>query len=311
MTNGPVLVPLDGSRLAEQALPLGLSIARHTGRELLVLRVVPVPTQTALAETGGVFPVEEMLETMRERARDSLGQVEERLKGYGVPVQGIVVTARTAAEGVAEVADEHHAGYVVMATHGYTGLSRWALGSVTDRVLHLTRRPLIIVRPSEVSEETPSLPETLPALKRIVVPLDGSRLAEHILPSVTDLARAYGAELVLFRVVTLPFSGVGVDAGMVVEAHYWDLAQEEAETYLQGVAGSLQQQGLTVRYDVGREPVADAILACVERVEADLVAMTTHAREGLTRLIMGSVTDRIVRAGQVPVLVVRPETEIE
>ncbi|MDQ7029456.1 MAG: universal stress protein [Ardenticatenia bacterium] len=128
---------------------------------------------------------------------------------------------------------------------------------------------------------------------------------------MTNLARAYGAELVLFRAVTMPFSGVGVDAGMVIEAHYWDLAQEEAETYLQGVAGSLHQQGFTVRYEVGQEPVADAILACVERVQADLVAMTTHAREGLTRLIMGSVADRVVRAGQVPVLVVRPETEIE
>ncbi|MDQ7029455.1 MAG: universal stress protein [Ardenticatenia bacterium] len=131
--SGPVLVPLDGSDLAEQALPLGLSIAGRTSRELLVLKVVPVPTQTALAETGGVFPVEKMLETMRERAREYLADVEERLRAYNVPVQGVVITARTAAEGIAEVADEHQAGFVVMATHGYTGLSRWALGSVTDR----------------------------------------------------------------------------------------------------------------------------------------------------------------------------------
>lgn len=309
--SGPVLVPLDGSALAEWALPLGTSIAQHTGRPLWVVQVVPVPTRAVPSETGGVLTVDEMLDVLRSRAREYLSRVEEQVKATGVSVEGRIVTARTAAEGIAEVADEHHAAFVVMATHGYTGLSRWALGSVTDRVLHLTKRPLIAVRPPQGEERITLTAEALPLLKRIVVPLDGSRLAEHVLPCVIDLAHAYGTKLFLYRVLTMPFSGLGVDAGFALSAEFWNLAREEAETYLKGVAGSLQQQGIDVSYDVGTEPVADAILAFADQVEADLIAMTTHAREGLTRLIMGSVADRIVRAGHVPVLVVRPETEAE
>ena len=309
--SGPVIVPLDGSSLAEQALPLGVSIARQTGRPLTVLQVVPIPTSAAPGETGGVLTVEEMLDLLRSRAKVYLADVEKKIKeaNVGVSVEGLIVTARTPAEGVAAAADEHHSSFVVMATHGYTGLSRWALGSVTDRVLHLTKHPLIVVRPQEQEELVALSEEALPSLKRIVVPLDGSPLAEHVLPFVADLARAYDAELLLYRVLTMPFTGLGVDTGFVLAEQYWNVAREEAETYLKGVAGSLRQQGLTVSYNVGIEPVADAILAFADQVGADLIAMTTHAREGLTRLIMGSVTDRVVRAGRVPVLVTRPETE--
>ncbi len=309
--SNPVIVPLDGSALAEQILPLGVSIARKMGRPLMVLQVVPIPTRAAPGETGGVLTVEEMLDLLRSRAQEYLAGVEKRIKeaDVGVSVEGLIVTARTPAEGIAAAADEHHASFVVMATHGYTGLSRWALGSVTDQVLHLTKHPLIVVRPQEQEKPTPLSEETLPVLRRIVVPLDGSPLAEHVLPFVADLARAFNAELFLYRVLTMPFTGLGVDTGFVLAEQYWEIAREEAETYLKGVAGSLQQQGLTVSYNVGIEPVADAILAFADQVGADLIAMTTHAREGLTRLIMGSVADRVVRAGHAPVLVVRPETE--
>lgn len=300
--NGPIIVPLDGSQLAEQVLPYGTALARYNDTELLLLRAIPMPREPVPLASGGMLTVDEQLEILRTDAEEYLRERAERLDGVDIAVATHVVVG-TPADMIAETADSRDAGCVVIATHGRSGLSRWALGSVADRVLHLTQCPLIIMRPREIHDIDV---RTVPALRRILVPLDGSSLAEEALPYAANLARSGQSELYVFRVITLPASGLaGLEAG-VIESAYWETAREEADDYLQRVAADLVAEGVQTEYSIGTEPIAEEILSFAERNDIDLIVMTTHAREGLSRIILGSVTDRIIRAGQVPVFVTRP-----
>lgn len=303
--NGPIIVPLDGSQLAEQALPYGVALARRSHNALLLLRAIPMPREPVPLASGGMLAVPEQLDILRTDAEDYLHERAEQLGDLDIPVLTSVVVGNPA-DVIAETADSREAGCVVIATHGRSGLSRWALGSVADRVLHLTACPLLIMRPHEMHDL--DLRE-LPAINRILVPLDGSPLAEEALPYATDLVRTDESELYLFRVLTLPASGLaGLEAG-VIESAYWETAREEADEYLQRMASDLSAEGVQTEYSIGTEPIAEEILTFAERNDIDIIIMTTHAREGLSRLILGSVTDRIIRAGQVPVLVTRPPQE--
>lgn len=303
--NGPVLVPLDGSQLAEQALPFALSLARHYTLPILLARIVPMPAQPVPLVSGDTLTVDEQLDILRDDASTYLRDCAAELEEEDVTVSS-QVSVGVAGEAIADVAEREEAACIVMATHGRTGLSRWALGSVADRVLHLTRRPLLLTRPREVHELSFS---DLPEFQRILVPLDGSPLAEQALSYASDIAHVYGAALRLLRVMTLPAAGLaGLEAG-VVEAAYWETAREEAENYLARVATDLESEGIDVEYAVGTEPVADNILSFARGNTVDLIVMTTHAREGVRRILLGSVTDRVVRAGAVPVLVTRPTEE--
>lgn len=303
--NGPIIVPLDGSQLAEQTLPYGIVLAKYNSTSLVLLRAIPLPREPVPLASGGTLTVDEQLEILRADSEDYLRERVKIVSELDVTVEMNVVVGNPP-DVIAETADALDAGCVAIATHGRSGLSRWALGSVTDRVLHLTSCPLLVMRPHDVRDLDV---RELPVLDRLLVPLDGSQLSEEALPYATDLARSCHSELYLFRVITLPASGLaGLEAG-VIESVYWETAREEAGDYLERLATELAADGVQTEYSIGTEPVAEEILSFAEHNAIDLIVMTTHAREGLSRLILGSVTDRIIRAGQVPVFVIRPTEE--
>ncbi|RME09516.1 MAG: universal stress protein [Ardenticatenia bacterium] len=302
----PILVPLDSSELAEQALPLALSLAQKSGRPMVLLYVTPMPVVEFIPlPTGETLALDEQLALLNETGRTYLEGVAQRLKLFGVEVETLVLEG-SAGEVIAQVADERHVFATVMATHGRTGLARWALGSVADRVIRLTRHPVLLVRPRDTQT---TLEPT--HLHRLLVPLDGSELSERALTYARILARLYKAEIHLLHVLSLPISGLaGLEAGPV-EAAYWASIREEGERYLERISAQLREEGFTVQTALRTEPIADAILQYEEEAAIDLVVMTTHARSGLTRAILGSVTDRVVRGGKAPVLVLNPETEFD
>ena len=195
---GPVIIPLDGSGLAEQALPLGMSIAERTGVELLLLRVISAPT-VPVQTSKKFITIDELVAAAEEDAEIYLQAVMESLENVKV---SYATTVGIAGECIAEVAEERDASYIVMSTHGYTGISRWALGSVADRVLHLTKCPLMIMRPHEGERSLVNI--SIPDIQRLVVPLDGSPLAEQVLPYAKEFARVHGTELFLFCSVPMP-----------------------------------------------------------------------------------------------------------
>jgi nucleotide-binding universal stress UspA family protein len=146
--------------------------------------------------------------------------------------------------------------------------------------------------------------------RKILIPLDGSCLSEAALPHAKALAEAFGAEIVLLSVPIYPvFDPVAIDPALL-ESMY-DGIRSQAMKYLLRMSAPLKQTGLNVTIELRDGPVADTILGYAEQVHADLIAMSTHGRGGMTRWLLGSVADRVVRGGQVPVLLIRPSPAAE
>jgi nucleotide-binding universal stress UspA family protein len=143
--------------------------------------------------------------------------------------------------------------------------------------------------------------------QKIVVPLDGSRLAESVLEHVRALAQCMGSEVVLMRVMAYPaYDYLLTDPGM--SASLREQMEQEACNYLEPLANGLQDEGIHASADavVVTGPIADAIIEFARDKKADLIAMSTHGRTGPSRWLLGSIADRVVRGAGVPVLMVRP-----
>jgi nucleotide-binding universal stress UspA family protein len=283
-----ILVPLDGSPLAEQAVPYAEALAEATGAQIILVRAV-------LAHVfPGVDPSEHQLEVVAEAER-YLSAVAAGLGGrqvetgvfYGEPARAILAEVRI-----------RKAQLVVMGTHGRSGLGRWLYGSVADEVLRHAQVPVMLV-PSVCEYNWPVRPG---GLRRILVPLDGSLHSEEALPPATELARALRAGIVLLRAVEPPARADG--AGFTDFAPKAGL--EEAGRYLEAVARPLRDAGWKVetRKYLG---AADSLIAETAReVGADAIVMATHGHGGLTRLLLGSVAAGVLHRAPAPILLVRP-----
>lgn len=305
-----VMVPLDGTTFAEHALPLALSIARHSGAELHLVAVAPPLTA---AYTEGVFVSTADMETEAiERLSSYLADVRQRLDG------DFLVTSAVLEGDIATCLCAHAASrdveLVVMATHGRGPLARFWLGSVADDLVRHAHLPILLVRPEEGPVDLSQEPEP----HRVVLCLDGTELAERIIePAVNIAALLPDVQFVLVRVIkpVMPapamLEGPTVDEEVQHLLHEVETAQkelyQEAERYLRDVAGRLQARGLRaeVRVAIDDRP-EEAILHEAEAAGAGLIALETHGRGGLARLVMGSVADKVVRSAHVPVLVQRP-----
>jgi nucleotide-binding universal stress UspA family protein len=201
-----------------------------------------------------------------------------------------------------DYANQTDAQQIVMATHGYSGISRWRYGSVAERVLLSANVPVLLIRAKEGEEG--GRQETKHC-QRILVPLDGSEMAEQVLPATADVARAVGAEMVLLRVVTLQVYGSSEAMWYPGPDGWVEAITQAAVTYLNQVADSLRERGVGVTIATETGPVAETIIRFAEANLIDLVAMCTHGRTGLVRWALGSVADRVLRGGSTPVLLVR------
>lgn len=290
-----VLVPLDGSVFAEQALPYAEAVARQAGAELVVVRVHEAP----LAFDGFAFDPQ-WDEEARERSHEYLGRVADVVASRtDVPVSTRLLVGR-AAHMLAKAAREERVDLVVMSTHGRTGLERAWLGSVADELLRSLEVPLLLVRPRHDGD----LPQRVD-FERIVVALDGSRLSEQILPHAAAFGRPGRTRFTLVRVVP-PELVVGGHVFRLDEERALELV-DKASAYLSDVADALRPYAAEVRIRaIKHEAPAVAILDAAREEGADLIAMTTLGYGGLKRLLLGSTADKVVRAAEVPVLNLRP-----
>ena len=299
-----LMVPLDGSAFAEHALPLALDIARRASAALrLVLVHVPVASAFNANELANDLALDA---AVREQEQAYLRGVLQRLataspvRATGQLVDGPVAGAlcgQAAAPGT---------DLVIMTTHGRGPLTRLWLGSVADRLVRQAPTPVLLIRPREGE---PDLAQP-PALRHVVIPLDGSELAEQVLGPATTLGRLMGADYTLLRViepVVLPDRRLGGNAAGGFDPVLLRRLQEEAQAYLEGVAGRLREQSLTVRTRlVTNRTAARAIRDQAREQPAAVIALATHGRGGLSRLLLGSVADKVARTSPVPVLVYRP-----
>jgi nucleotide-binding universal stress UspA family protein len=141
--------------------------------------------------------------------------------------------------------------------------------------------------------------------KRILVPLDGSPLAEAALEHARQLAQCHGSEIVLLRVVISPYTIVAPDLVLAGQGVDQEILQQQVEQYLQAQAGKLAEQGFTVHLVACQGPVAEAILEHARSLAVDVIVMSTHGRGGVSRWVYGSVADRVLQAAPCPVLLIR------
>jgi nucleotide-binding universal stress UspA family protein len=295
-----ILVPVDGSTFSEQALPWALSLARRAGASLRLVTVhVPVMY---------VDQVPTIADSLDRKLRDDAGRaladtvrrVEAALKA---PVASTLMDGPIA-ESIQEHALACNADLIVMTTHGRGPFTRFWLGSVADEMMRRSTVPLFLVRPAEGAPDL----EHEPVIRHLLVPLDGSSMSEQILEPAVDLARLMQADLCLFRVVK-PILITGYEPGgyAVTDGSLNEQLQVEARDYLEGIARRLGQQGVKVQTKVALDSQpARAILDEAAARKSDAIALETHGRQGLARMLLGSVADKVVRGAGVPVLVHRP-----
>jgi nucleotide-binding universal stress UspA family protein len=299
-----ILVPLDGSSLAEQALPCAVTLARGLPAELVLLRAIWIPPDIAEMLDESTPELNAIADQLEAEANGYLGTLVEQLRKAGLSARSVVRRA-PAAEAILDYTDQVHVDQIVMATHGYSGVKRWTHGSVAERVLQAVRAPLLLVRVGE--RDLVSDWQQPARCRRILVPLDGSPVAEQILPTVVRVAQALSGELILFQVSIAHVSGWMMGEWYLPIQGALDTAEEDAQAYLSRVAGRLKEQGLEVATATSVGSVADCIVEYAEVNHMDLIAMCTHGRTGLARWTLGSVTDRVLRAGSKPILLVRAQ----
>jgi len=298
-----ILVPLDGSLLAEQALPLARRIAERAGSKLRLALVHQIPLPPLDASGAKLFTSLEL--ASRKAERSYLRALQARLRDQGVRLASTVSLSGAVGPALAQYVQELGIDLVVMATHGRGGLRRAWLGSIADYMVRHLRVPVLLVRPSE--EGAP--PERAPGADQILVPLDGSPLAEEALGPAAELARAWGAELTLLQVVypVVFMSDEMLGFSAPYDEELTARLRTQAEDHIRDHAERLRGQGLRATgVAVVGWNAADSILQAARPDRVAAIAIATHGRGGIKRLALGSVADKLVRASEVPVLVHRP-----
>lgn len=302
-----ILVPLDGSELAEKALPHAIALARATSGGITLLRVVP--PITFIDPVGGALPPSpalwEVWAAEPQLARDYLQAVADKLRDTELVVQTTVLEGNPASE-IVSYAEEHpEVSRVVMFSHGRSGLGRWIMGSVAEKVLHASPVPLLVVRPESDGRGEGAL--AIPEYKMILVPLDGSELAEQALEEAQTLAKNMGATVVLVSVASTPFDLVLARSGFKDgwSAAPWEEEAQHLKSKLDAVSRRLEAEHLVVEARLTYGDPADEIVKLSEELGADIIVMATHGRGGLVRFLIGCVAVRVVQAARVPVLLVR------
>jgi nucleotide-binding universal stress UspA family protein len=295
--------------MAEQVLAWVQILAKGLGSAVELLRVVePVPQE--LSDVAHGVYTHQIEDNVVSNAQDYLKDLSDALSNNGISVT-TTVQVRNPADCIASEAAREPDTLVAMTTHGRSGIGRWFLGSVTDKVLHTTTNPLLMVRAYD--QEHP--PEAV-KFETIIVPLDGSVLAEQVLPHAESLANALRLKILLVQAV--PSLGeyhqylehYPMDSSATVySAMYEEFAREadaKAMEYLHGVKEQLTRRRVfSVEEKLLRGHAADSITELAQEIPHSLVAMTTHGRSGIGRWLLGSVTDRVVRQSRDLVLVVR------
>ena len=296
-----IVVPLDGSPAAECALPLVRTLARRLTLPVTLFGVIDLrEISRDVTAADGLLFLDGMVDQESRRMADYVNKMAESLGAVALTAP----SDKGAAETIVETAAADKNSFIVMATHGRSGLNRFLLGSTAEKVLRASDNPVLLVKATETAVGAGEA-----ALTSIVVPLDGSELAERVLPAVTELAQKLDLEVILMRAYAIPYGAYSAGEGFYDPVHLETLltmVKQEAFEYLETKVAALQRQGLSKVSFVAKEGLsADEIIKLARETPANLVAMSSHGRSGVKRLVLGSVTETVVRHSGDPVLVLR------
>ena len=294
-----MLIPLDGSKTAEKVLPYARYLASKFKIPIELLAVIDI------AELATHISAEKAryLNTMIE---DGVRASTAYLRGIATTFPDAKVTCTVekgrAEDTIIEKGEGDTGLLITMATHGRSGLNRFLLGSVAEKVLRGSGNPLLLIRASDEAKA-----EGEARLTSIVVPLDGSELAESVLPGVVTMAKIFDVEVHLFRAYQVPYNAYTGDDGYTVNYEELNAAlRDESNEYLEKKVAELKKLGVKKVSALTKEGFAgDEIIALGRKTPDNLIAMCSHGRSGVRRFVLGSVTETVVRHCGDPVLVVR------
>lgn len=314
-----LVIGLDGSTLAEAALPLAEQLARASKVRLVLVRAVPTGTLLApideanpnvlryVAPDSAADADPQAARALAREAEAYLAKVAADLRERGVISETVVVPGDPA-DVLLEEARVRHADAIVLTTHGRSGLGRLVYGSVAETVLANSALPILLVRAGMPPRE----PHTSDAPLRLLVPLDGSPMGEKVLPVATKLATALTAHVFIVRIVPSSSASSTAETIRFGSPHHdlrRNVLERAAQSYVDEIARDLRSHGLSVSTAVRIGHPADGIMAAAKACDASLIVMATHGRTGVARALVGSVALDVLQRGSRPVLVVRPPTE--
>ncbi len=318
-----ILVPLDGSSRAEYALPVAAQLARHTGKMIVLVRVVSFATEYWPAVPSPAPLMQSVVDGELQASATYLKNVASSAELTGIEV---MTTARygVVAPVILATATEYHADLIVMCSHGHTGVAHVLMGSVAEKVARHASMPVLVVR--EKAEVSAEISQPL----RILVPLDGSAYARAALEPAAALLSALaapGQQAAIHLVRVIEPAADQTDEAQVAQRRSLSRAKhylsQTTDLIRDGyVASVVAKQHILVNWSVALDTDrARAIVRVAENGEdmqgvgafggCDLIAMATHGRGGLQRWAMGSATERVLHMTKRPLLIVRPAEVIE
>jgi len=299
-----ILLPLDGSRIAEQALPVVGTIAHRGGTKVHLASVVPqVPVFPASGEES--VPDPGLEQELRDQLTEYLRSTAEALETtHGVEVTYALLDG-SPAQALADHARAKRVGLIVMTTHGHSGINRFWLGSVADRLLRWAKVPVLLLRPTDGALQT--------EFRRTLVALDGLTEGELVLGPAIELGSlCHDSQFTLVQVVEPPVALITRMAmhPAKMRPHWAELQENCARSYLERVAKPMRTRGLHVSTQmISAGGIGEQILGLARAIGADLIVVGTHGARGVERMLLGSVADKVIRGASQPVLVVPTRKE--
>ena len=301
-----IMVPTDGSGFDREAIRVALRIAERSEAKVRLVRVLSSGSYFSVAAAAeGTALAAEVVRSERDRAMSELYALAAECRASADADISVDLHTGPVADVLQQYAVRHAVDLIVISTHGRTGISRLSLGSVTDSLIRSTSIPVLVVKPP-ASYLNPQVAE---GFKHFVVPLDGSTLAEQIPPRVTTMATLEEASVTLLHVLTSEgHRQSDQPAGMQLPDEKISVARD----YLSRIAKKLRRAGIAVRTEILiRDKVAESIGEFAVREKVDLVAIATHGRGGMARLLRGSVADAVMHSGTTSMLVFKPDKAAE
>ncbi len=293
-----MLVALDGSKIAEVVFSYARELSGRLGMDLDLLHVCTDEEAPQLPMCQAY--IEHMAETLKaqsEEIRSQAGSGKKSMKSIAKTVVGYP------AEEILKYADENNIDTIMLATHGRSGIRRWGLGSVAEKVIHEAKVPVWLI-PAGLHQDI--LYDKMPQ-RSLLVPLDGSKLAEEVIPHVIDLAKQRGVKTTVALInvskpVTVKLSAEDKELiGQDVES-----MQTTGEVYLKKIAGRIRDAGLETEYEQLVGDPAEEIVRYAAAYQPMLIVMSTHGRSGFSRFVFGSVTENVLhRLQKTPMFLIR------
>ena len=285
-----ILVPLDGSKLAETSLPYAEELARKIGSQITLISVLLFGSESDKDQYHHLhqFYIQEMAKSMKRKA---------------IKVKSVIATGDPA-EQIVDYADKQNIDLIIMGTRGRSALKRWVLGSVADKVMSATSCPVAYIS----SKDAEASVRGRKILRKALVVLNGTAESEVIIPYVEELASKLNMEVTLLQLVEQAYEyyeGAEDLSHVPVSKEKMNSIKAKARRHLRELANLLEGNGITVTVKLMMGDSAETIIKVASKIDADLLAMSTRGRPGISRWIFGSVRDEIVSIGNTLVLLVR------